>query len=385
MRRGAFVIFWGLCGAWAAAFMLASMPVLAATESTDWVHSTLEVPKVRAKFAPPPEHLLHFAGTPAVQPASIAPYTAMTGPELAPAGQTMWIDIPGTRSWLVVRDRFAQQLQALATSGSAVNLGLGFENGKRDGFGTAADDAVATTTDYDSKIDDVALAIRQAGLPVFLRIGVEVNGAWSGLHAYVFPRAYRKIVERFRALKVDNVAFVWCVEPDGDARIDEHDPQGHWRWFPGEDVVDWYGVDVFAGSHFDGTMAATVGGQRSPYGVTQRLLDMARQARKPVMIGETTPYRVNLKPDAMDPRFLHAQEAWLAWFGPFLRWIDHTPEIQAVTILPVDWRQVPGYTEWGDSRLYRSSWIAQQWKLELTKARWVHAPQLHEAITPPDK
>jgi hypothetical protein len=79
--------------------------------------------------------------------------------------------------------------------------------------GYGIDELVATTDQYDDRIQQYIEMVMDYGQPVYLRIGGEFSGFWNGYEAGMYPIAYRKIVEMFRNAGAENVAFVWCYEP----------------------------------------------------------------------------------------------------------------------------------------------------------------------------
>ena len=70
------------------------------------------------------------------------------------------------------------------------------------------DTVFALSNRLDSYIDTMAIAFREHGKPIFLRIGLEMNGFWNGYTPYVFPQAFRKLVEGLRALEVNNLSLI---------------------------------------------------------------------------------------------------------------------------------------------------------------------------------
>jgi hypothetical protein len=57
-------------------------------------------------------------------------------------------------------------------------------------------------------------------------------------------------VEAFRAAGAANAVFIWCYEPDGPADFAATEG-GKYLWYPGDEYVDWFGLDVFSAAHFD--------------------------------------------------------------------------------------------------------------------------------------
>ena len=346
-----------------------------------------------APYEPKGPRILHLSGTMSQQENELIDYAEALGVDMQPAGFAAWITLQGTRGWRVDVNKLATAVAEVQRTGGLLNLGLSLGVGTNN-FGEARDDAVANTTQFDERIDEIADLLRVSGVRVLLRIGVEINGEWKGHHPYTFPKAYRKIVNRFRARDVDNVAFVWCIVPHGDPDIFARDKNGKRKWFPGEDFVDWYGLDVFHRMHFSPQVGRGRTGFDRYYNVANQLLEHARRVGKPVIIGETTPQYMNIPSMREDPRGAMAETIWKQWFLPFLAFLDMHPEIKAVTMLPVDWRKTSAWAEWGDSRIHRNPRLMALWKNELARSRWMHLSESlgenlgeltpGEVSTPPD-
>jgi len=97
----------------------------------------------------------------------------------------------------------------------------------------------------DPYLRDFARAAARSGGPVFLRFASEMNGAWTNYAGD--PKTYR---QKFRLVagvfhhEAPNVAMVWtpyCM------------PQGNIpQYYPGDDVVDWVGVNIYSVHHHNG-------------------------------------------------------------------------------------------------------------------------------------
>lgn len=340
----------------------------------------------RVPLEPPDGRILHLAGGTIGQYDIVTEYERAVGPELAPVGDSMWIDIPGTRPWDKIQAGLASKLAELKRTGRMLNLSVGFNDGTGQGYGSAADDVYATTNEFDGQVKELVNLLADHEVPVFLRIGTEVNGEWQGHHPYVFPDAFRKLAKAVRERGAKHVAIVWCVEPQADPAIDARDDQGRYKWFPGSDAIDWFSVDLFAPE----AMAALRSGDRSRgtgrkksaemAAITEKLLAMARAAKKPVIVCECSPIRKDIPATADDPGGAEAGKIWERWFVPFIAWLDRHPEVKAIAIDPVDWRQTGVFADWGDSRIQNNAALLAMWQLELKKPRWVHAPDLKNVM-----
>jgi hypothetical protein len=129
----------------------------------------------------------------------------------------------------------------------------------------------------DDYLRGLADAIRSTGVKVFLRFGSEMNGDWT--HYGGNPRLY---IEKFRLVakvmheRAPNVAMVWCPYATPVHTIP--------RYFPGDDAVDWVGVNIYNVIHHDNNRRR-IATHESP----TSLLDYVYKRysdRKPIMIGE---------------------------------------------------------------------------------------------------
>jgi hypothetical protein len=163
-----------------------------------------------------------------------------------------------------------------------------------------------------------AVAVGQWKKPVFIRFAHEMNGSWypwaewidrnrnqqrdpgedTGFTASLYRTAFRNVALMFRRF-APNVALVWCPNSGllGGPQRDTFGP-----WYPGDDVVDWVGIDAYErGWNMPGPGARPWGGQFAQT-ITHDAADdpntpldesinfyrtYARGKKKPMMIGET--------------------------------------------------------------------------------------------------
>ena len=206
-----------------------------------------------------------------------------------------------------------------------------------------------------------------------VRIGGEFNGWWNGYHPYDYPKALRKIVQRFRNAGAHNAAFIWCYEPAGPDDFDAHNGAGEYRWFPGDDVIDWFSIDLFAAADISGPLMLPGRGDLSPYGRTLRFLDMAVAHARPVIIAESAPAHYDFAHPAT------AQAAWNEWFEPYFKLIAARDEILWFHYINYDWTQAAYYAQsgWKNNDLAASPLLSQRWVQELVRPRYLHAGEKH--------
>lgn len=120
-------------------------------------------------------------------------------------------------------------------------------------------------------------AAARANLPVFLRFASEMNGDWTPYHAD--PAAYREAFRRVAAVAhatAPNVAMVWCPADSPE--------KGQDAYWPGDDAVDWVGVNFYSVIYNDGDR-----GRAAAWRHPEDSLDYVYRryaAKHPMMVGE---------------------------------------------------------------------------------------------------
>ncbi len=98
----------------------------------------------------------------------------------------------------------------------------------------------------DHYLRGLARGLAESGGPVFLRFASEMNGTWTQYAGE--PEKYR---ERFRTVarvmreEAPNVAMVWTPYCTPVRTIPDY--------YPGDDAVDWVGVNIYSVHHHDGS------------------------------------------------------------------------------------------------------------------------------------
>ena len=155
---------------------------------------------------------------------------------------------------------------------------------------------------FDAQIDNLVEGFRRLASPAYIRIGYEFNGLdWNGYLPESYRAAYIRITEKLREANLE-VATVWCGAMDG--------VRNFFDYYPGDEYVDWFGLDLFSAGHFTEADAF-------------RFLDSAAVRGKPVMIGETTPRFVGVSDGQAD---------WDEWFVPFFDYMRTPSRNQAVRL-----------------------------------------------------
>ena len=242
---------------------------------------------------------------------------------------------------------FANLTKILDTYGDdqyvGVQVGLWF-------YGFDADVAAGK---YDAQIAELVKGFAALQRPVWLRIGYEFNGAWTKFSPEPFKAAWVRITKAMRANRVTNrtVANVWDYTADAPVA-----PDGLVKsWYPGDEWVDWWGVNVFSG-------VAAPDSQWVNGSNGLGFLQAAAARGFPVMFGESTPRQNPMK--------------WEPWFESYVS-LMHDPAltVRAFNYINWDWSKAspPPGMNWGNCRIEGSA-VAAQWQAEMkTPGKYFHA------------
>lgn len=210
--------------------------------------------------------------------------------------------------------------------------------------------------DRDDLIRELGLWIKGLGKrPVFLRVGYEFDGwSWNHYKKKHYLAAWKRIRSLFDDMGVTNVAYVWQSKGAGtdQATLEE--------WYPGDELVDWCGYSYFGDPD-------------------QEMLTFARKHHKPVFIAEATPV---FEMDGLyfDTRLSNpkiAERAWKEWFLPFIKILhENSDVIKAFSYINVNWSKQPMWIinptfQQVDSRIQVSEFIADKWKSEIAKPKYI--------------
>ena len=197
--------------------------------------------------------------------------------------------------------------------------------------------------------------IRAARNPLLMRIGYEFNNSSAPYDPSLFIQAFRGIVQRIREAQLDNVATVWNATAGGLGGTN------FMRWYPGDDVVDWWGIDLFDGKDFDQPQLA-------------EFLAKATSHQKPVVICEASPVFRGATPG--QPRGPKSDAEAAAWYQELTQLISQHAEIQAVAVISVGWRRphsILPCSGWPDTRIDRWPKATAVWKKSLSDQRFINA------------
>lgn len=231
---------------------------------------------------------------------------------------------------------------------------------------------------------------------VFLRIGYEFDGPWNCYTPELYTLAFQHIYKSIKSIEANNVVTVWqtATWPDsyGHQIYDSSLPDHFNRWYPGDEYVDWISMSVFYRDLSQWNYVPPSGPE-----ITQnRLLEFARDHKKPVMISESAPqgYRIaELTQSVIQenaPESTTAEQIWLSWYQPYFDFIYANKDvIRAVAYINTHWdsqlmwqcdRGVPAGSEnciqgnWGDSRVQANPYIKARWLKQVNDTNhWIQS------------
>ncbi len=201
--------------------------------------------------------------------------------------------------------------------------------------------------DFDAEIQNLVNSLRNIGRPVYLRLGYEFNGQWNGYEPEPFAEAFRMVAKEIKKENLD-VAMVWCGSADAPFT-------NFMDYYPGDEYVDWFGVDIFVAPHFT-----------SPW--TKAMLDSAHAHQKPVLIGESTPRNTGT---------LEGKDSWYNWFEGYFKFIQENAGIKMFSYINWNWNETRW--DWGDCRIEINEYVTNRFKGEMDSAFYLHATLDEEA------
>jgi hypothetical protein len=260
--------------------------------------------------------LMHGAGQ---SPAAFAAYSGLFPAGRQPMVYMYYIPLQGLASnW---SDDLKTKLAAYPNAFIIPQVGLNMTTGVTNGVSGSYEAQVAAGA-YDQQIANLVTGLQRLATPVYLRIGYEFNGLiWNGYQPVPYQQAFVRITNALRAANLE-VATVWDASVDGVTN--------YFDYYPGDQYVDWFGMNIFSGSTFTG--AALSG-----------FLAEATAHRKPVMMGETTPATIGAQNGAT---------SWNGWFANFFNYLQSNPMVKQFNYIDWNWPvDMPSLASWGDARL----------------------------------
>jgi len=211
----------------------------------------------------------------------------------------------------------------------------------------------------DDELRRIFRTLKESGVPVLLRVGYEFNSHWNPYDLKLYVTAYRRVTDLARAEAPGLVATVWHAEPEGFADRD------FMEWYPGDEYVDWWGLSLFYPEHMTDTRTGT-------------FMEAAARHRKPVLIGECSPWFRGEKPGTLrGPASLAEAKGW---YDGLFRFIEKYPQVKGFNVIVVDWTrwntkfsQIPGGLP--DVRFDRWPGLDADYRILIGDKRFIHATE----------
>lgn len=245
-------------------------------------------------------------------------------------------------------DRFSNELPLLSISFNTIR------NKIRVGL-----DADVAAGRFDQNIEQLAQLVSSRRVPVFIRIGPEANGYWNGYTPEFFQQAFRRIVDIFKTQGADNAIFMWNYK----AVSDKNAIAPYIDFYPGDDVVDWWSIDLFKNDFLNPAIKQKV----------KTFLTDAAARGKPVIIPESAPSTLDI--GAPMGASSSPQTTWETWFVPYFDLINGDPNVKAFCYSNRDFfKNDVKLKEWGNLRIDQSP-LKQLYQQELLKPQYIHQPE----------
>ncbi len=348
-----------------APFLLAACAAPTPQEEDSQEPQAEETPAVVARYEPPANTILVFAGqsNDAVGghgehddgyvdhfgvPAGFSHYVGFLPKMTTPLGFDFDDDrIEGLNSW----DYWGAGPMCLKCyledpdfSGTIVHLGLSME------FGSA--DRISAEGEPDHDLVELATFLETySAFPFLLRIGYEFDGSWNAYEPESYKAAFIRIVDHLRQAGIDNFATVF-------ASSTQFLPRETWEaYYPGSDYVDWLGYTWWSGDAGQTETAAVPVAH-----------DLAREWGKPILMAEVGPRGYRIGQD-------DTEKVW-DWYETLFGHIDDNADvIKGLAIIDNHWDPEPMWQDgsWGDFRLQNDDTIAERWREKMAEDRFVHA------------
>ncbi|MBK1875578.1 hypothetical protein [Pelagicoccus mobilis] len=294
----------------------------------------------------PVDTVLHGGGQ---DPAGFLEYAEALGENRYPVAWMTYISLSHSPERILEWGRGVKRdLDATGKDGLMPQVGLNMTGGLDDGTGL---DVAIARGDYDAQIKAFCDALELIGRPSFVRIGYEFEGGWNNYSEKGFIGSWIRITKTMRERELP-VATVWCSAGGsaGPRPIEEV-----FAFYPGDEWVDWWGVDVFSANEI-------------PMPWIADFCDLAGEHEMPVMLGEVTPRYVGV---------LDGQEDWDEWFGPFFEMIRDNPEIKSFCYINWEWAywsEKLGFQwyDWGDCRIQKNETVLENYRREMDRPLYQH-------------
>jgi hypothetical protein len=229
-----------------------------------------------------------------------------------------------------------------------------------------------TNQAMENQITRLGEVLASYGGPVFVRIGGEFNNpdavtnpkSRESYHEVAFPVCYRRTKALLEAAGATQTAYIWCWWAGAPDNYADTNQFGSPLWYPGDNFVDWFGLDIFHHNEFTTDSP-------SKLAEVEEFLELAECKGRPVFVAESSCTDFEIVEDSTDEG-----GAIIGWFDPYFDFIESHPIIKAITYISHDWdtdSSTP-FTDWEDARIANNAEVMDNWVAELTlDPRYLHA------------
>lgn len=200
---------------------------------------------------------------------------------------------------------------------------------------------------YDNEISMFIDGLQTLATPTYVRIGFGFNNVGNGYVPEYYKQAFIRITNMIRARDLE-VATVWDLVLGGASNFIDY--------YPGNEYVDWWGLDAFETVHFTDAIGTSY-------------LASASAHNKPVMIGECFPRHIGV---------LNGQQSWNDWFAPFFAFIHNNPQLKSFNYRNMDAATQIFPSDWGDGRLQQNAIVGNNFANEMDSLPYLHAFSEHD-------
>lgn len=197
----------------------------------------------------------------------------------------------------------------------------------------------------DHKIRKLGREYKALNQDIFLRIGYEFDGPWSGYEPTAYINTFRRIVDVFRSEGVNNVAFVWCSYTPSNPNM--------FNWYPGDSYVDWFAFNVWGDDSV---------GDTDPSFDASWFMSQAAAHNKPVLIGEGS-RRSNVF-------------TWDQWFSGYITSLRNSG-VKAYQLINQDWPVYAPWASWGSGKFTGNPSSVSLYQQEMQNTKYIHRDSTH--------
>jgi len=186
--------------------------------------------------------------------------------------------------------------------------------------------------------------------PLYMRLGLEVNGGWFNYDVEYFIEAFRYMVDFWDNMGVTNIAYIWNVHIT-DAPLD------YMLWYPGDNYVQWWSHEVL------GPESDPNWNHESPSVLQSRAFcEDAVSRGLPIAIPECSAWFTGVH---------NGQQSWDDWFDGFFNHVNNANYgVKAYWHNPHNWPEIR--EDRVDARPSEDPVVKANWQAEMNESQYLH-------------